>query len=105
LSRYKFVDDDDDGSVNCFFLFTAWAILILYGEEATRQALKRRRGAAAAYEQERHCFRKIPEPAAAQPEEATPYTKAKEGRPDGVNGRATETKRKRKTAGKTAGGS
>jgi outer membrane biosynthesis protein TonB len=108
-----------DRSNPLFFMFIAWAHLILYGEEATRQAQQEGEEAAAAYEQEKRDIAsgKIPEPAAApQPEKkkkkkekkekatpTTPKSREKGAAPDGVqsSGKATETK-KRKTAGKTA---
>jgi hypothetical protein len=104
-------------------LFVAWAHLILYGEEATRQAQQEGEEAAAAYEQEKRDIAsgKIAAPAAApQPEKkqkkkkekkdkndkSTPNTPKGRGKgptPEGAqfSGKATETK-KRKTPGKAA---
>jgi hypothetical protein len=100
----------------------AWAHLILYGEEATRQAQQEGEEAAAAYEQEKRDIAsgKIPAPAAApQPEKkqkkkkekkdkndkATPTTPKGRGKgptPEGAqSGGKAETK-KRKTPGKAA---
>jgi hypothetical protein len=77
--------------------WTAWAHLILYGEEATRKAQKEGEDAAAAYEQEKQDIAdgKIlpPQPQAEKKPKVTKKGKAKKG-----NKNATETK-KEVTAG------
>jgi hypothetical protein len=77
---------------------TAWAHLILYGEDATQQAQKEGEEAAAAYEQEKRDIAegKIPAPSQ-KPEKKRKPGKKKEGEAGDDKGEMT-TKKKAKTA-------
>lgn len=80
----------------------AWAHLILYGEEATRQAQKEGEEAAAAYEQEQKDIAagKIPEPPPKPEKKKKPPVKKKQKKPASVASSGdgeTKTKRKRKS--------
>jgi hypothetical protein len=83
------------------FLSAAWAHLILYGEEATKQAQKEGEEAAAAYEQEKRDIAEGKIPAAPpQPEKKKrkPAKKKTEGKEDGADegeGEEKTTKKKR----------
>jgi hypothetical protein len=77
---------------------TAWAHLILYGEEATRQAQREGEEAAAAYEQEKRDIAegKIPEPPAKPEKKKKAPAKKKKVEKDGSADEATPRKRKPK---------